>query len=71
MKSCILQENVLSDNIILIAGENKVFKGGFEVIIKEYVFQNAWCDREIIKRFRKLETALKYISKQYPNFELY
>lgn len=71
MESFILRENVLSDNILLKAPENKVFKGGFIAIIKEYVFQNSWCDREIIKKFRNRERLEKYLSKNYPDFDYY
>ena len=45
MNSYILQENVLTDNVLLVASEGKVFKGGFIAILKENVFLNAWQDK--------------------------
>jgi hypothetical protein len=65
MTQHILSNNVLTDNILLIADEGKVFKGGYKAIIKEYYFQNSWSDKEVIKRFRKLEQMKKYIAKYY------
>jgi len=38
MYKFILKENVLTDNILLIAEKNKVFKGNYIAIIKEYYF---------------------------------
>lgn len=69
METHILSNNVLSDNIILIADEGKIFKGGYKAIIKEYYFQSAWTDREVIIKFRKLERAKKHIAKFYKEFE--
>lgn len=71
MESYILQENVLSDNTLLIASEGKVFKGGYIAIIKEFTYQNPWSDKEIIKRFTKRETLDNYLNKNYPEFEIY
>lgn len=66
MESYILQENVLSDNTLLLASEGKVFKGGYIAIIKEYTYKNPWSDKEIVKRFTKRETLDSYLSKNYP-----
>jgi hypothetical protein len=63
----ILQENVVSDNILILPDSGKIFKGGYVAIIKEYVFLNAWQDREIIKKFRKSTSLDKYLLKKYPN----
>lgn len=71
MENYILRENVLSDNILSIASEGKIFKGGYIAIIKEYTYQNAWCDKETIKRFNKRETLETYLNKYYPETELY
>ena len=69
MQKYILRENVVSDNLLLLADENKIFKGGYKAIIKEYVFNTAWTDKEIIKKFRKLDTAKKYVYKNYSTEE--
>lgn len=71
MQQFILKENVLTDNILLLADSGKVFKGGYKAIVKEYVFSNSWSDKEIVKRFRTEETLNKYLEKKYPEFEMY
>ena len=69
MQKFFLRENVLSDNLLLLADEGKAFKGGYIAIIKEYKFQNAWSDKETIKRFRCKDRLEKYIKSTYPSFE--
>jgi len=66
----ILQENVLSDNILLLPAKGRIFKGNYIAIIKEYSFQNEWSDKEIIKKFRSKEQLFKYIDKKYPGNDL-
>ena len=65
MLQFILQENVLTDNILLVAEKNKVFKGNYIAIIKEYVFENAWSDKETIKKFRSAKALFKYLDTNY------
>lgn len=65
----VLQENILTDNVLIVASKGKVFKGGYVAIIKEYTFENAWNDREKTTRFRSKKRLLKYLSK-YQNFDL-
>jgi hypothetical protein len=69
MEQFILKENVLTNNILFVAEDGKVFKGNCIAIIKEYVFQNSWSDKELIKKFRSKETLVKYLNKKYPNFK--
>ena len=70
-KKYILQENVLTDNILLVAEKNKVFKGGYIAIIREYVYQNSNSDRELDpKKFRSVNSLYKYINKNYKEFNL-
>ena len=71
MKTIILRENVLSDNTLYIAEENKIFKGGYVALLKEYTFANEWCDKESVKRFRSKERLIKYLNKNYTQEELY
>ena len=70
MKTFILQENVLTDNILLLADEGKVFKGGYVAIVQEFEFKNEWSDKEKIKKFRSVNALRKYIQKKYKNFEI-
>ena len=71
METIILRENVLSDNTLYIAEENKIFKGGYVALLKEYTFANAWCDKESVKRFRSKERLTNYLSRNYAKEELY
>jgi hypothetical protein len=69
MQTYILRENVVSDNVLLLANENQVFKGGFIAIVKEYEFANAWQDREKPnKKFRSENSLNKFLNKHYPEF---
>lgn len=67
----ILQENVLTDNVLILADEGKVFKGGYIAIIKEYTYQNSWSDKLGVKKFRSEERLNNYLNKNYPQFEIY
>jgi hypothetical protein len=71
METYILRENVVSDNILMLASENEIFKGGYIAVLKEYSYQNAWSDKETKIRFRKRETLFKYLDKKYPQIEIY
>ena len=70
MQTFILQENVLTDNLLLLADEGKIFKGGYIAIIKEFESKNEWSDREKIKKFRSVNSLTKYIQKNYKNFDI-
>ena len=71
MEKYILRENVVSDNVLLLANENEIFKGHYIAILKEYSYATPWTDRETIKRFKKRETLYKYLNKYYPEIEIY
>jgi hypothetical protein len=65
----ILKENVLTDNLLILAPKNHVFKGGYIAKVKEYTYQNAWNDKEQVKRFRSKKALSRYINKRYPEFQ--
>lgn len=65
MEITIIHEGVLNDDILYSADENKVFKGGYVAILEYYIFQNSWCNRKIIKRFKTFENADKFINKTF------
>ncbi len=65
----ILRENVLSNNILIVPNKDLIFKGGYIAVIKEYVYQSEWSDREIIKRFRNIDRLNNYLDKQYPEVD--
>ncbi len=71
MESYILRENVLSDDILLLADDKKHFKGGYCAIIKENNFQSAWTDKETVRKFKSRREMQKYITKKYPEFNYY
>jgi len=70
MNQFILRENVLTDNVLLIADKGKVFKGNYIAILKEYKYLNAWNDRETILKFRSEKSLLNYLGKNYNDKEL-
>ena len=70
MREFILRENVLTDNVLAIPDKGMIFKGGYIAIIKEYVYLNAWQDKEIVKRFRSKDRLNSYLNKQYPNVDI-
>ena len=70
MQTFILQENVLTDNLLLLADEGKIFKGGYVAIVQEFEFKNEWSDKEKIKKFRSVNALRKYIQKNYKNFDI-
>ena len=70
MQTFILCENVLTDNLLLLADEGKVFKGGYVAIVQEFEFKNEWSDKEKIKKFRSVNALRKYIQKNYKNFDI-
>ncbi len=70
MESIILKERPLSDDLLLMPSEGKVFKGNYIAIVKEYVYLNEWSDREEIRKFRSEKQLKKYLSKNYPNLTI-
>ena len=70
MQTYILRERPLNDDTLHIAPERKVFKGGYKAVLKIYTFNNAWTDKETVKKFRTIETMQKYIDKNYSTEEI-
>jgi hypothetical protein len=66
----VLVEGVLNDDMLYIANQGKVFKGGYIGYIEYYTYLNEWNNRKHFKRFRNLETLGKYVSKKYPNADI-
>lgn len=69
MQQYILQENVLTDNTLLLADEGKYFKGNYIAIVKEYQFQSAWTDKLNVRKFRSHNQLNKFLKKEYPKFQ--
>ena len=61
----LLQENVLTDNILEVPTKGHIFKGGYIARVKENVFLNAWQDKEAITNFRSKDRLIKYLNKNY------
>ena len=70
MNSYLLRENVLTDNVLLVPSKGKIFKGGYIAIIKENTFQNAWQDKETVKKFKSVNSLNSYLDKHYKEEEL-
>lgn len=66
----ILRENVLSDNILMLPSEGKIFKGNYIAIIKEYKYLNAWSDYLEVKRFRSKDRLISYLDKNYKEVDI-
>lgn len=68
METYLLKENVLSDDVLHLATENKVFKGGYIGIVEFFTFASAWCDKKHIKRFRTEKSLNKFLNRNYKEF---
>ena len=69
-KEFFLRENVLTDNILTVADKNKIFKGGFIAMVREFEFLNSWQDKEIITRFKSIDRLNSYLDKKYPEADI-
>lgn len=70
MREFILKENVLTDNVLGVPNKGMMFKGGFIAIIREFEFLNSWQDKEIITRFKSIDSLNKYLNKHYPQVDI-
>ena len=69
MKTFILKENVLTDNLLILTDKGKIFKGGYIARIKEYSFATSWSDKENVKNFRSKNSLFIYLNKNYNDFD--
>lgn len=67
----ILQENVLTDNVLQVPYAGFKFKGGYIAIIRENTYLNAWQDKETIKKFRSEQSLYNYLDKHYKDVDFY
>lgn len=70
MTSYVVNERVVSDDIVYIADEGKAFKGGYVAILEYNTYANEWSDRKHVRRFRTLEAMDKFLNKRYPEFDV-
>ena len=68
METYLLKENVLSDDVLHLATENKVFKGGYIAIIEFFTFANEWCDKKHVKKFRTEKSLNSFLNRNYKEF---
>lgn len=68
MQQFILRENTLTDNVLLLADEGKVFNGGYIAVTYEYNYANEWSDKLSVKKFRSQDRLNEYLDKHYPEF---
>lgn len=69
METYLLKENVLSDDVLLLADDGKNFKGGYFAIVKFFTYASAWSDKEHIKKFRSQKSLEQFLKRNYKNFE--
>lgn len=70
MQQFVLRERVVSDDILTVSDEGKVFKGGYIAIVEYNTFQNAWQDKRHVKRFRNRERLNAFLNKNYTEEEI-
>jgi hypothetical protein len=69
MINFILKEGVLNDDLLILSDKNKVFKGNYIAIVKQYSFLNSWCNKETIKLFRSKKSLFKFLDKNYNDLD--
>ena len=65
MQTFLLKQNVLTDDVLKMPQENKVFKGNYIAILEYNVYLNPWQDRKIIRKFRSQKMLEKTLLKKY------
>lgn len=70
MKQFILRERVVSDDVLTLSDEGKVFKGGYIAIVEYNTFETSWTDRKHVKRFRNRERLNAFLNKNYTEEEI-
>jgi hypothetical protein len=69
MQSFILKECVLNDDILMLSDKGKIFKGGYIAIIEHWTFQNSWCNKKHVKKFRSKQSLLTFLNKNYKEID--
>ena len=59
----------MNDDLLILSDKNKVFKGNYIAIVKQYSFLNAWCNKETIKLFRSKKSLFKFLDKNYNDLD--
>lgn len=62
----LLYEGTLNDNVLRLAPQGFLFKGGYIAEVVEYRFKNAWCNSRHIKKFRREISLMRFLEKHYP-----
>ena len=70
MQQFVLRQRVVSDDVLTVSDEGKVFKGGYIAIVEYNTFQNAWQDKKHIKKFRNRERLNAFLNKNYTEEEI-
>ena len=69
METYLLKENVLSDDILLLANDGKIFSGGYFAIVYFFTYANAWSDKKHVKKFRSQKSLEQFLKRNYKDFE--
>lgn len=66
----VLRERPLTDDMLHLAADGRVFKGGYRAVVVWHEFANPWGDYEHVKRFRSVDSMSRWLKKKYTDEEL-
>lgn len=69
MQTYLLKENTLSDDVLLLADDGKIFAGGYFAIVEFFTYANAWSDKKHIQKFRSQKSLDQFLKRNYKFFE--
>ena len=69
MQTYLLKENTLSDDVLLLADDGKIFAGGYFAIVEFFTYANAWSDKKHIQKFRSQKSLEQFLKKNYKDFD--
>ena len=65
-----IRENVVSVDVLKIAPDGYVFRGGIKYIVEYNTYANEWFDKKHYKRFKSVECLNEWLDKRYKDDEL-
>ena len=69
MQTYLLKENTLSDDVLLLADDGKIFAGGYFAIVEFFTYANEWSDKKHIQKFRSQKSLEQFLKRNYKGFE--
>ena len=71
MRTFVLSENVLTDNLLITTDKNNLFENNYIAMVKEYFYATSRSDKEKITYFKSENSLYKFLEKHYPNFDIF